>query len=296
MPRGSARCAGGSRSTCWWCCANTRDARHPAHGDLPIYVAHDSADVWAAPELFKLDEQGRPRVVAGVPPDYFSATGQLWGNPIYDWDAMRADGSHTAACATSCGASTYAPRSFRGLAAGPCQPASTPHATAVAAHAGRGTANAIARDARHAVRGRGLGVITPDVEDLRRRLPGMHVMEFVRRPGGKPHLPHMHRPDSVVYTGTTTTTRCVAGWTLDEPCDASVLSRRASWRARPRDAARALASVARLAVLPMQDLLDPVPGPLQHAGHDERHWSWQLPVAAGRRTAPLEMLNRAYGR
>ena len=61
-------------------------------GDIPIFVAHDSADVWAEPHLFKLDERGRPRFVAGVPPDYFSRTGQLWGNPIYDWERMRADG------------------------------------------------------------------------------------------------------------------------------------------------------------------------------------------------------------
>src|SRR5262249_38139935 len=61
-------------------------------GDLPIYVAHDSADVWSDPNDFKLRPDGRPLVQAGVPPDYFSATGQLWGNPIYDWDAMHADG------------------------------------------------------------------------------------------------------------------------------------------------------------------------------------------------------------
>ena len=61
-------------------------------GDMPIFVAHNSADVWSKPELFKLKEDGSPRVVAGVPPDAFSATGQLWGNPIYDWERMRADG------------------------------------------------------------------------------------------------------------------------------------------------------------------------------------------------------------
>ena len=61
-------------------------------GDIPIYVAHDSADVWAHPELFYLDDQGNPTVVSGVPPDYFSATGQLWGNPIYRWDVLEADG------------------------------------------------------------------------------------------------------------------------------------------------------------------------------------------------------------
>ena len=61
-------------------------------GDLPIYVAHDSADVWTAPQLFWLDERGNPVKVAGVPPDYFSATGQLWGNPIYRWERLRADG------------------------------------------------------------------------------------------------------------------------------------------------------------------------------------------------------------
>ena len=61
-------------------------------GDLPIYVAHDSADVWAHPELFQLDERGNPAVMSGVPPDYFSATGQLWGNPIYRWDRMAETG------------------------------------------------------------------------------------------------------------------------------------------------------------------------------------------------------------
>jgi len=61
-------------------------------GDIPIYVAHDSADVWARPELFRLDDQARPTVVAGVPPDYFSATGQLWGNPLYRWDVLAASG------------------------------------------------------------------------------------------------------------------------------------------------------------------------------------------------------------
>ena len=61
-------------------------------GDIPIFVAHDSADVWAHPELFQLSTDGPPEVVAGVPPDYFSATGQLWGNPLYRWDAMAAAG------------------------------------------------------------------------------------------------------------------------------------------------------------------------------------------------------------
>ena len=70
--------------------ANERDVR--IVGDVPIFVAHDSADVWANRHLFKLDDEGRPRVVAGVPPDYFSATGQLWGNPVYDWEIAAADG------------------------------------------------------------------------------------------------------------------------------------------------------------------------------------------------------------
>ncbi len=61
-------------------------------GDLPIYVAHDSADVWVNPQYFELDSEGNPAAVAGVPPDYFSATGQLWGNPIYRWSALAADG------------------------------------------------------------------------------------------------------------------------------------------------------------------------------------------------------------
>ena len=77
-----------------WCDLKAHCTRNDIRimGDLPIYVAFDSADVWANRELFELDEHGQPRVVAGVPPDYFSATGQLWGNPIYCWDAHARSG------------------------------------------------------------------------------------------------------------------------------------------------------------------------------------------------------------
>ena len=76
-------------------------------GDMPIFVAYDSADVWAHPELFLLDEHGDPTVVAGVPPDYFSATGQLWGNPLYDWDGMAETGYALVDRALAPGASSW---------------------------------------------------------------------------------------------------------------------------------------------------------------------------------------------
>ena len=182
-------------------------------GDIPIFAAHDSADVWAAPHLFHLDENGNPTVVAGVPPDYFSATGQRWGNPLYNWDAHRADGFawwKTRLRATLRLVDVVRIDHFRGFAAYWEIPASEPTAVngkwvespgnelfeALKAEFG-GNVPVIAED---------LGIITPDVVALRegQGFPGMRVMQFAF--GGdtlaEDYVPENYPVDSVAYTGT----------------------------------------------------------------------------------------------
>src|SRR5918997_655012 len=180
-------------------------------GDMPIFVAHNSADVWSRPELFQLNEDGSPRVVAGVPPDAFSETGQLWGNPLYDWDAMRRDNFKWWAervRSTLSLVDVVRVDHFRGFAAYWEVPAD--HETA---ERGRWV-NAPGRELFDSLRGaRGalpiiaedLGTITPDVHKLRDDFgfPGMRVLQFAF--GGDPddtHLPHNYARNTVVYTGT----------------------------------------------------------------------------------------------
>jgi 4-alpha-glucanotransferase len=180
-------------------------------GDLPIFISSDSADVWANPRLFLLDRQRRPKVVAGVPPDYFSATGQLWGNPLYDWGAVQETG-----CAwwvdrlrsTLGQVDLVRLDHFRGFEAYWEIPAGNP-----TAEIGRwipGPGADLFKVLRRAL-GRlpliaeDLGVITPPVEALRRQfhLPGMVILQFGF--GGAfeaRFLPHNHERHSVVYTGT----------------------------------------------------------------------------------------------
>ena len=258
-------------------------------GDLPIFVSLDSADVWAQRELFLLDEQGRPTTVSGVPPDYFSATGQRWNNPHYDWDRMRED--DFAWWRRRIGRQrelfdVVRIDHFRGFAASWHVPADAE--TAVEGQwvetPGREVLTALVDEAgERRLVAEDLGLITPDVDELRREfdLPGMKVLQFAF--DGDPanvHLPQHHETNSVVYTGTHDNDTTV-GW-------ASELDDRTRVRVRqytvgpqedmPLPLTRtALASVARTAVVPMQDLLGlgsaarmNVPG--QAAGN----WSWQL--------------------
>lgn len=181
-------------------------------GDMPIFVAHDSADVWSRRGLFKLDHEGSPSVVAGVPPDAFSETGQLWGNPIYDWERMREDGFAwwvARVRETLKIVDVVRLDHFRGFASFWEVPAG--HETAERGH----WTQAPGRDLFNAMRaslGGGLpiiaedlGTITPDVHRLRDEFgfPGMRVLQFAF--GGDPHdthLPHEYAPNTVAYTGT----------------------------------------------------------------------------------------------
>jgi len=291
-------------------------------GDLPFFVSPDSSDVWADPELFLLDAQRRPRVVAGVPPDYFSSRGQLWGNPVYDWDALRARGYRW--CIDRLRgllAQVDAIRldHFRGFAAAWHIP------VGAAADSGRWVSGpgagffSAAQSALGALPflAEDLGIITPDVGAIRDafHLPGTRVLQFAfdGHPDN-PYLPHNYVPNTVVYTGThdNPTTR---GWYEDLP-DAE---RRNLWRSvkhaggTSADAASALlhlawSSTAALAIAPLQDVLNlGRDARMNRPGSAEGNWRWRCTedmlsasafeslrdlTHASARSAPLIFLSR----
>jgi 4-alpha-glucanotransferase len=257
-------------------------------GDVPIFVAYDSADVWSHPEDFKLDEQGNPVVVAGVPPDYFSSSGQLWGNPLYHWDRMKADGyrwwiRRLQGVLSTCDLVRL--DHFRGFQASwevPFGEKTAKHGEWVAGP-GAGFFEALGR----ALGGlpfiaEDLGVITPEVESLRAQfgLPGMRVLQFAfDSDSGNNHLPHNYNPNTVVYTGThdNDTSR---GWYAAAPQDQQDLARRylgvggsdIAW-----DLIRlGWQSVASMALAPLQDVLDlGSEGRMNFPGRPSGNWTWR---------------------
>jgi 4-alpha-glucanotransferase len=274
--------------------ANQRGVR--LLGDLPIFVSPDSADVWANPELFLLDESSKPRVVAGVPPDYFSAEGQLWGNPIYDWEAHRQSGyrwwiDRLQARLEYLDAIRI--DHFRGFEAAWHVPAGA--TTAKAGHWVPGPGADFFEKVGQALGGlpliaEDLGDITPAVTALRDQfaLPGMRVLHFgFNGDPANPHLPHHCPHNSVVYTGThdNDTTR---GWyeTLAER------ERGHFWRylqrpeGGPQEAVWELirlawTSTSALAMAPFQDLLGLGSNARMNLpGQAEGQWRWRCPVGA----------------
>lgn len=180
-------------------------------GDIPIFVAHHSADVWSHPELFYLDKHGRPTFVAGVPPDYFSETGQRWGNPLYRWSRMEQDGYRwwvDRFRRTFTLVDIARIDHFRGFAAYWEIPAA--EKTAVRGRWVKGPNSKLFRAVqrklgRLPIIAEDLGVITPDVIKLRDQFefPGMKVLQFAFAEGtDNPFLPHQYEHNSVVYTGT----------------------------------------------------------------------------------------------
>lgn len=180
-------------------------------GDLPIYVAHDSADVWSNPMYYFLDDRGYPTIVAGVPPDYYSKTGQRWGNPIYRWDLMRMDGykwwkerfRHNFAIVD-----ILRIDHFRGFAAFweiPATEATGEHGRWMPGP-GEDFFNAVQKElGEMQIIAEDLGIITPDVIALRDKygFPGMKVLQFAFSEGfDHPFLPHNYPEHCVVYTGT----------------------------------------------------------------------------------------------
>jgi 4-alpha-glucanotransferase len=280
-------------------------------GDLPFYVAPDSAETWAHRDQFQLENDGRPRAVAGVPPDYFSETGQLWGNPLYDWDAMLRDGFHLWRLRVRQQLDRFdllRLDHFRALAAHWAVPASAPDARAGQwRHTPGNDLLRMLQDefGELPLVAEDLGVITEDVEALRRHfhLPGMRVLQFAfSGEGDNPHLPHMHERDSVVYTGTHDNDTSL-GWfsSLEGVVRRWVeLFLRYTPGSMPDALIReTLGSVGRLAVLPVQDILGlGSEARLNTPGTAVGNWSWRMPTGAltselARRFA---MLNRMYGR
>ena len=241
-------------------------------GDIPIFVAYDSADVWAQPHLFKLDADKNMAVVAGVPPDYFSVTGQRWGNPHYNWDAMAADGF-------AWWISRMATQNelfdivridhFRGLEAAWEIPASED--TAINGQWVLAPGDKLLEAIKRALPNiclvaEDLGIITKEVEALRKKykLPGMKILQFAfSGTDDNPYLPQNIEKNSVVYTGTHDNDTTL-GWhiNLDENQRGHFqrhLSTTHSEKHQPNIPLdlinMALASVAKLAIIPMQDIL-----------------------------------------
>ena len=258
-------------------------------GDVPIFVASDSADVWANGELFQLDADRRPTVVAGVPPDYFSPTGQLWGNPHYDWAAMKRDrlrlvggpaAARRSSRSTSSGSTTSAASRRRGRCP-PTEPtaevgdwAPGPGADLLTAlQKALGGLPLIAED---------LGVITPEVEKLRDDfgLPGMRILQFAFSDPDNRFLPHHYDPNTVVYTGTHDNDTTV-GWYDAMPPDERAFVDRYLPGAGPDIAWElirlALASVADYAIVPLQDILSlPTAARMNYPGRPAGNWGWRF--------------------
>jgi len=235
-------------------------------GDLPIFVAHDSADVWCNREQFLLDGRGRPLVVAGVPPDYFSVTGQLWGNPLYNWQVMEERGFDWWIARIRQMVALFdlvRIDHFRGFAA--AWQVQAKERTAENGCWSPGPGSRFFEAVRNAIGdlpfiAEDLGVITPDVVELRKqfRLPGMKILQFAFDSDAQnPYLPHNHEQDTVVYTGThdnDTTSGWLAGISGEVRQRISAYLGKEG-AATTEDLIRmALMSVADTAVIPFQDL------------------------------------------
>ncbi|MBI3547294.1 MAG: 4-alpha-glucanotransferase [Gammaproteobacteria bacterium] len=280
-------------------------------GDMPIFVAHDSADVWTHRKYFMLDGAGQPTVVAGVPPDYFSADGQRWGNPLYEWKRLKVDGF-----------SWWIERlttefkrfdllridHFRGFEA--CWEIPAAEKTAVKGRWVKVPGAALFETLRvHfgvlPLVAEDLGLITPEVNALRDKfgLPGMKILQFAFDSGAdNPYLPHNHSVASVVYTGTHDNDTSVS-WFEDLPAERQLYA--VEYLGYPHEPMpwplirAALSSVSQLAIIPMQDLLSLGRGHRMNTpGTTAGNWRWQfnweqLPPDL---TERLRRLTGLYGR
>jgi len=258
-------------------------------GDMPIFIAHDSAEVWANQQDFQLDENGIPKVVAGVPPDYFSETGQRWGNPLYDWEQMQADGFSFWVKRLKTQLAMYdlvRIDHFRGFESYWEIPAADE--TAMNGHwvlaPGRALFKCLHQEYQQLpLVAEDLGIITPEVEELRDSfgLPGMKVLQFAFSGDPKnPHLPFKCPPNSVVYSGTHDNNTTV-GWykSLDQRTRSQVdeflgdskleMPWPMLWNV--------LASPSNLAILQMQDLLElDSEHRMNTPGTVEGNWDWRF--------------------
>lgn len=288
-------------------------------GDIPFYVEHDSADVWAQPQFFDLDARGEPRHVGGVPPDYFSKSGQLWGNPTYRWSAIEESGFTLwieRLRATLQLVDMARLDHFRGFDAFWQVPAGEKTARRgrwikapgrkmlAAAQRELGSLHIIAEN---------LGVITPEVEALRREfsLPGMAVLQFAFSGLDSPHLPHNYDVDSIAFTGTHDNDTTCGWWGAlrkGSPKERNERARAETYLLLHRVATRdvhwhfigaVLRSVARFALIPMQDILGLGSSARMNVpGRARNNWRWRLRENAfdAKTIARLRQLTSVTGR
>jgi 4-alpha-glucanotransferase len=274
-------------------------------GDVPIFVAHDSADVWAHRHLFYLDEEGCPTSVAGVPPDYFSETGQLWGNPLYRWDVMQKDGYQwwiDRIRATLSTVDLVRLDHFRGFEKYWAVPAG--EKTAINGQWEEGPGDSLFKAIGHAL-GRlpiiaeDLGFITPEVRALRERFgfPGMRILQFAfgTDPQSDEFKPYSFDRNSVVYTGTHDN-ETIVGWFTTEGVGDSTRSQAevdeerkfvlnylgSDGREIHWDFIRlALSSVANTAIIPLQDVLGTGnEGRMNVPSRESGNWGWRYQAGA----------------
>ena len=284
-------------------------------GDVSIFVSYDSADVWTHPKMFRLKEDLSPEVVAGVPPDAFSETGQRWGNPLYDWPALRSDGyswwiKRMRWAVDTCDIVRL--DHFRGFEAYWEIPADEP--TAVNGHWVEGPNYDLFKALRSALGklpfiAEDLGYITPEVHHLRKNLqiPGMKILQFgFGNRGAHAYLPHRYDPDCVVYTGTHDNDTTVGWWNSGASAEEKRLA--SSYLGIGDDGVSwsfiraALTSVANLCLIPVQDVLG--------LGSEARmnvpsetgdNWSWRLradaltPELARKMATLVEITDRDVG-
>jgi 4-alpha-glucanotransferase len=292
-------------------------------GDVPIYVAHDSADVWVNPQFFLLDERGNPLKIAGVPPDYFSATGQCWGNPIYNWALLKETRFQWWVERLRSALRLYdfiRIDHFRGFEAYWEVPAH--ETTAIHGRWVKGPGAELFSVLRKElgelpIIAENLGVITPEVEALRHQfgLPGMAILQFAfgNDPQAPTFKPHNYVRDLVAYTGTHDNDT-VAGWWSSTGATDSI--RTAEDAAKEHAYARSylgftdepihwvliraiLASVANTAMVPLQDVLGlSSPARMNLPGTPSGNWRWRCPpgVLTPELAARLRELNSMYDR
>ncbi|MEE9343366.1 MAG: 4-alpha-glucanotransferase [Gammaproteobacteria bacterium] len=280
-------------------------------GDIPIFVAHDSADVWANPEWFSTDEKGELTIVAGVPPDYFSETGQRWGNPLYNWDQMEQTGYQWWIDRVGNQTKLFdilRIDHFRGFEAAWEIPAS--EETAINGQWVKGPGMKLFSQLQQALGdlplvAEDLGVITEEVNELRQGLglPGMKILHFAF--GGdadNPYLPHNHEKNCAVYTGTHDNNTTVGWW--NEQSDEEQ-GRIRKYFGHPSDDPHwiliraAYASVANLMVMPMQDILGlGQEDRMNIPGVAEGNWRWRFEWSQVDRTnfQTCLQMGRLYGR
>jgi 4-alpha-glucanotransferase len=280
-------------------------------GDLPIYVAHDSADVWSSRQFFLVDEHGNPLKIAGVPPDYFSATGQCWGNPIYNWPLLQQSGYkwwierlRSALRLYDCVRIDH----FRGFEA--YWEVAASETTAINGHWVKGPGADLFSALRKEfgdlpIIAENLGVITPEVEALRHQfgLPGMAILQFAfgKDPQAPTFKPHHYVRDLVAYTGTHDNDTVVGWWSSSGASDST---RTAEDVIKEHAYARAylgfkdepihwvmirgiMSSVANTAIAPMQDILGlGSEARMNLPGVPSGYWKWRMkPGAASDQTA-----------